>query len=104
MAEQKIFFRKDGITVIFDEGVGTDRIKTLDLTARDIQQITIEPCCQTRLFNKMNSERIKIKTGRTVHPIIYYREEEKDFFFEYKLGLRRFARDNHLKIDDRVDL
>lgn len=104
VAEQKIFFRKDGITVVFTAGVGTGSKQTLDLSACDVQMITIEHCQEPKLFSKLPSERIKIKTHKAVHPIIYYRHEEKGMFFEYKLGLRKFARENKVRIEDRVEI
>jgi len=100
MAREHIFFDNTEVVIMYSEGKNW---KTANLPAGKIVSITIEPAESKGLFGKKNDERIVIRSGMFMEPVIYLKSKEKQFFDSYKAGWEKFCRDNRVTYYDNTN-
>ena len=103
MKKPRIEFSNEKLQLNFDITQNGRQLKR-NVTAfyKDVESITIEYYLEKAGFNNYESERIIISTKKLVTPIIYYGIKEFEWYDNYKNGLRKFAMDNSVKLNDEV--
>lgn len=100
----RMLFDKTEIICVFDYKEGLKKnIKKAALTYDNIQSVAIKPCRERKGFKVVDSERIMIRSNKLLRPIEYYKFKEKNFFEDYKAGLRKFCKDNRITLYDEVE-
>jgi hypothetical protein len=102
MAEKRVLCDKTEVVLKFNDSTDKNKIKIANLAYDQITSITIEDFYEFRLFRKVPSERILVRTNRLQAPIIYTKKKDKQFFDEYKQDLAKFAKDNRITFYDNT--
>ena len=99
MASRRIMCDKTEIILFIG---GKKKVNSLNLTYDQIISITFESCKVFRLFKRVPSKKITIRTSKRGEPIIYNRYKEKKYFEEYKQELEKFCRENRITFYDNL--
>jgi hypothetical protein len=100
----RMLFDKTEIICVFEIKEGISKtIKKAALTYNNIQSVSMKPCKERKGLKVVDSERIIIRSNKLLKPIEYYKFKEKDFFEDYKAGLRIFCKDNRITLYDEVE-
>ena len=103
MKKPRVDFSNDRLKLNFDIMAAGKTIKRdMVIHHKDIQSVTIEYYLERVGFKDYESERIVIRTKKLNAPIIYYGIKEFEWYDNYKNGLRKFAIDNKIKLNDQV--
>ncbi len=99
MAKEKILFDKTELVcgIVFGSSASV-----VNLKYSDIISIKFIPTPEKKLFKTVMSERIEIKCKNQAYPIVYLKSQEKKFWENYKDGLRKFAKDNRITLEDET--
>ena len=101
MKQRAISFDRTEIVVAFLDG---NQYKLLNLEYSDIQRIQFDSIMERKfIFKKIPSEKITITTGKREKPIVYTKKNSGMYWDDYKTGLAKFAKNNHITFSDETD-
>lgn len=98
MAKRRVYFDTTEIVLLIP---GKKGFKNINLLRNDIHRIYIEKCKETIWgIIPRESERIRIATGKFEEPFVFSKIANKAFYEEYKEGFLKFAKTNHVMVED----
>jgi len=100
MAVRRIFVDKTELVLMVPK---KNKVVRKSLTSGEIARIQFDKQ-ETKLFGIFNieTEVIKIVSGKLGAPIVYKKSQNKKYFDEYKRELEKFAKDNFVTFADNV--
>ena len=100
MAVRRIFVDKTELVLMVPK---KNKVVRKSLTSGEIARIQFDKQ-ETKLFGIFNieTEAIKIVSGKLGAPIVYKKSQNKKYFDEYKRELEKFAKDNFVTFADNV--
>ena len=101
MAQRRIYLDKtEGVFHVPTK----NNIAKFNLVARDIIRIQFDKKSTLILgFIKSETETITIVSGKLKSPIVYKKNQNKQYFDEYKCELEKFAKDNNITFTDNTN-
>ena len=100
MAKQHLYYDKTELTIAVRMG---NNYSAFHVPAEKIQRINYIPFKTKKLFKTIETEAISFDTVG-FPPLMLVQSEEKDFYDGYKRDIEKFAKENHIKINDYTSL
>ncbi len=99
MANRKIVCDKTEIILVDERN--NDQI--YNLTYDQIMQIQIDTCNEFSWFRKIPSEKIEVFARKLAEPFVFLKNKNKQYFDEYKIELKEFAKNHRIAFSDLTD-
>ncbi len=100
MAQRRVYLDKTSIVFMVP---GKKKVIRRELSSQEIVRIQFDKCTERVLgIFPQKSEMITIVSGKLGNPITYKKGQNKKYFDEYKSGLEKFAKDNHVTFTDNT--
>ncbi len=98
MANRKIVCDKTEIILVDGKN---DQVH--NLTYDQIIRIQIKTCNEFSWFKKVPSEKIEVFARKYAEPFVFLKNKNRQFYEEYKIGLKEFAKKNRIVFNDWTD-